>query len=263
MIKTSRWWGILFSLSVAIAILISSVAAQCQNDWGNRKCGSLDRLTIAIRMAEVLYPELKGQELSLQFSEGTGGPPSNVTDVRSLQIVVDKPQWRPRGDREVDSKNDKTPLTGAQNLHIQMPLYLGFNFINFRAAENGEPDLVCRPLQFMNNVASAQMQKARAIINAHPEWTDDQDLEAARKLGLRYGPAHKTDLLQQLPLRVLSSFYGPLQIKNAEFHIAGNNTKKGDFAELRWYIAATPVGTSKMLTIFVEPFHGKIVAISE
>ena len=71
-----RWLG----AALAGVLLLSSLA------WGDDKCGALDRVTIAIHVAEVLYPELKGREFSLQFSDGTGGPLSSPADVRSLLI---------------------------------------------------------------------------------------------------------------------------------------------------------------------------------
>src|SRR5258708_1222679 len=57
---------------------------------GADRCGSLDRAANAIHMAEILYPELKGREFSLQFSEGRTGPLSGPTDANFLVISVDK-----------------------------------------------------------------------------------------------------------------------------------------------------------------------------
>jgi len=103
------------------------------------------------------------------------------------------------------------------------------------------------------------------IVNAHPEWTDEQDLEAARKLGMRFGPEKKAELLRILPLKELSSVYGPLQITEAEFRVTGKKEPESSFADLHWYVTAKHVGAPQklQLQILVEPFHGKIVAITE
>ena len=222
-------------------------------------CGSLDRAVVAIRLAQALYPDLKGKELSLQFSEGTGGPLSSPADVRTLLITVDKPQWRP-------SKGDGEGTTGSQIISlrsgdIELPMYLHFEFIDAK----GGAALLCRPVVFRNDKMGDMMKKARDTINAHPEWTDSQEVEASTKLGMKFGPDKKDALLKLLPLRQLSVFYGPLRIKKATFSVTGNSIKApgASFADLSWSIQVERTGSPRGdLTIFVEPFGGRIVGIT-
>jgi hypothetical protein len=231
---------------------------------GSEKCGSLDRAANAILLAQALYPELKGSELNLQFSEGTGGPLSGPTDARSLLIAVDKPQWHPPG--ETTERLDGAPRSQSGSIEIEFPLYFEFSFAVSIVGKTGDvvgTQLSCRPAKFINHKASKQILDAAGVINAHPEWTDAQDLEAARKLGMRFGPEKKADLLRMLPLKELSSIYGPLQITEASFRVAGMKERESSFADLHWFITAKLVGSQKTLQIMVEPFHGKIVAISE
>jgi hypothetical protein len=61
---------------------------------------------------------------------------------------------------------------------------------------------------------------------------DEQDLEAARKLGMRFGPEKKADLLRILPVKELSSVYGPLQITEASFTVASLKEPGASFADL-------------------------------
>jgi hypothetical protein len=124
-------------------------------------------------------------------------------------------------------------------------------------------ELSCQPLKFMNRVGSKQIHAAAEVINAHPDWTDKEDLEAATKLGMRFGPDKKIDLLRILPLKGLSSVYGPLRITEANFSAAAVKQPGSNFADLHWYVTATRVNASQKLQIMVEPSHGKIVAISE
>ena len=107
------------------------------------------------------------------------------------------------------------------------------------------------------------MHDAWAVINGHPEWTDEQDLEAARKLGMRFGPEKKADLLRSLPLKALSSVYGMLEITQADFKIAGPKKPETSFANLHWFITASLIDTQKRLEIMVEPFHGRIIGINQ
>ncbi len=88
-------------------------------------------------------------------------------------------------------------------------------------------------------------------------------MEAARKLGMRFGPDKKTELLRMLPLKRLSSIYGLLQITKASFRVAGLKEPETSFADLHWFITAKDIGTARGMQIIVEPFHGKIIAISE
>lgn len=256
-----------FPLVFAV-IALSCILALSSTARSTDKCGSLDRVIIAIRLTQTLYPELKGKEFSLQFSEGTGGPLSGPADVRSFHITIDRPQWHPPANeasrRESQSSQD----------NIESPLYFNFSFIDYDSvqANVGKDlgkdlgrDLVCRPLQFLNESGRDQMKEARADINAHPEWTDAQDVEAAKQHGLRFGPDKKAMVLRSIPLGKLSEFYGPLHIKNARFSVAGNSIKEphSSFADLRWYIDAEEVGTPRALQITVESFGGRIDGISE
>jgi hypothetical protein len=244
--------------SACVALFASSVAV------GSDNCGTLDRAANAMHLAEVLYPELKGKELSLQCSEGSG-PLSGPTDVRSLVIAVDKPGWRPPTET---SGHSESPSRDAQNssLEVDLPLYLEFNFVRTIVDNAGKvvgTELSCQPSKFSNTVGGKQIHEAAEAINAHPEWTDAQDVEAAEKLGMRFGPDKKTDLLQVLPLKGLSSVYGPLQITEAKFRIAGLKEPESYFADLHWFVTAKRVGTQKTLQIMVEPFQGKIIGITE
>jgi hypothetical protein len=242
---------------IALILSISSAA------FGSEKCGSLDRVSNAILLAQTLYPELKGSEFSIQFSGGSG-PLSGSTDARSVRLAVDKPESHQPG--EPSERFDGTPRSQNGNLEIELPVYLEFVFTSLIVGKTGDvvgTELSCWPVKFINNKVSKQSHGAAEVINAHPEWTDKEDLEAATKLGMQFGPDKKIDLLRILPLMALSSIYGPLQITEADFRTAGLKQPGSYFADLHWYVTATRVDTSQKLQIMVEPFHGKIVAISK
>ncbi|HZQ18061.1 MAG TPA: hypothetical protein VFA90_05015 [Terriglobales bacterium] len=219
------------------------------------ECGSLDRARNAIGLAELLYPNLKTEEFGLQFSEGTGGRPSSPTDVRSLLIRVDKPQW-------LNAQADARPTSEADTSQLgdfQLPMFLHFDFVDYSSTPRR---LLCRPGQFRNEKAGEKMSKARELINSHPEWTDEQDLEAATKLGMLFGPDKKTLVLQKIPLKELSKIYGPLRIKTISFRIGGDKCEGCSFADLHWKIEAEKAGTAGSLFISLEPFTGKIDSIT-
>jgi hypothetical protein len=253
-----------FGISVrswtAIACLVLSVLSAA---FGSEDCNTLDRVTNAIHLAQILYPELKGKELNLQFSAG-GGLLSGPFDSRSVLITVDKSQWHPPS--KTNEQPGRTSESGIGGTEIDLPIYLEFSFAESIIGKTGDvvgTEVSCQPVKFINNKASQQIREAAEVINAHPEWTDEQDLEAARKLGMRFGPEKKADLLRMLPLKDLSGIYGPLQVTAADFKTATLKEPGASFASLHWFIRAKRRGSEKTLAIMVEPFHGRIISISE
>lgn len=215
--------------SKAALVCVCVVTSVMRVAVGADRCGSLDRAANAIHMAEILYPELKGVEFSLQFSEGMGGPLSGPADVGDFLIAIDMHQWHPPG--EVIHQNGgepQGPVSGADS--IEFPLYLKFGFIKAPVlAKTGTVvgrELSCQPVEFINQVGSKQMHEAWAVINVHP-------------------------------------IYGPLQITASEFTVTGMKEPETSFALLHWLITAERVATQKTLQLMVEPFHGKIIGISQ
>jgi hypothetical protein len=67
-----------------------------------------------------------------------------------------------------------------------------------------------------------------------------------------------------LNCRCISNFdFGPIQITEASFRITGLKQPESSFADLHWYITAKRMASQKTLQIMVEPFHGRIIAMSE
>jgi hypothetical protein len=77
--------------------------------------------------------------------------------------------------------------------------------------------------------------------------------------------SQKLAVLQFIPLKDLGAIYGSLRVNNIEFDIHGNGEKCAgcSLADLHWYIEAKEVNTKRALLTAVEPFGGKILAISE
>lgn len=193
------------SLIVLTCLILSTFGKSFAAD----DCGSLDRVTHAIRLAQILNPELKRGDFNLQFSSGSG-PLTGPTDARSVLISVDKPPSYPG---KTINEPDPEHLSQSETANVGLPLYLEFEFAESVVGKTGYvvgTKISCNPVKFLNRVGTKQIHDAADVINAHPEWTDAQYLEAAKKLGMRFGPDKKTDLLRILPLKELSSMYGPL-----------------------------------------------------
>jgi hypothetical protein len=212
----------------------------------------------AVRLSELFYPDLHGREFSLQFSEGNGGPSSSAADVRSLVIRLDSPQWHPP-----QGKPASTPGASQEGAFRpadrQLPIYLHFDFVDYAAADR---HLLCWPSQFRNDTTTEEMSRTRSLINSHPEWTDEQDLQAAKTQGMRFGPEKKNLVLDRIPLKALGEFYGGLKIKNASFRIGGDKCQGCSFADLHWQIELEKVATPGSVLISIEPFRGEIDGVT-
>jgi hypothetical protein len=224
------------------------------------ECGSLDRLIIAARLVRTVYPELKGKEASITFSQGTGGPDSGPSDARILSITIDRPLLR--NPKEADESDRRATNAPEKSGDLELPLHLSVDFFVWRPSGH---DIVCRPVHFLNNSTSKMLEAAEAAINAHPEWGDAEALAAARQHGLRFGPHEKAALLKLLPLKGLSPFFGTLRVKQADFTVTSEHEKQASyrFAALRWDITAEEVGSLRTLNIVVEPFGARIVGLAE
>jgi hypothetical protein len=247
---------------VTLALTWMSVLLQPAFAAPSDTCGSVDRLIVALRVARILYPELKGKEFGISISHGTGTFASGATEADDLALRIDHENlWHPPD--ETAEEYYAQQIVSTQRHGIEFPLYLYFSFIDTHGPIKPR-HLTCFPLQFRSDVNQGQMKKVQMALNSHPDWSDEEELKAAMQLGLRYGPGDKATILRLLPLDDLSKIYGPLQIKSVRFSLnVGRKCQACSFADPSWNIAVSEVGTSRSLFIVVEPFFGKITSISE
>jgi hypothetical protein len=240
----------------ALAICLLSPAIATAND-----CGSLDRLAIALRFAQALYPELRGMELGVSLSHGSGGFIASPTQADGLQLRLDyKDRWHPP-DETVDHYY-AAQMEAIRNSGLELPLTLYFSFIEMRQPVMPRR-LACRPVELRSDVGEKQMRDVANAIEPHPEWSDAQELEQARKLGLHYGPEDKDAVLQLVPLKELSRLYGPLKIKSAQFFMNGGQKCAGcSFVLPRWEVKVSATHDVRWLSITIEPFFGRITNLS-
>jgi len=248
------------SLLAAVALVTLSGLLQPAMAAPGGGCGSVDRLTVALRFAQILYPELKDKELSISLSDGRGPFVSGPAEADD-QIRVFTPIWLPPG--ETTDQYYGAELQAVRSNGIELPLHLFFDFIE-KSASVKHREFACRPLEFTSDAGYKQKGKARTVIEAHPKWTDAEELEAARKLGSRCGPQDKAALLRLIPLKEHGQFYGPLRIESTRFSMNGGGKCAGcSFVDPSWEITVSESGDTRRLLIIVEPFFGKITSIAE
>jgi hypothetical protein len=245
-------------LAVALVLFLGLLHPPITADDGS--CGSVNRFGAALRFAEVVFPELKGKELDVSLSHGNGGFLNSASEMDDLQLRFDKPTWHPPG--ETNEKLDAMLTETMGKGGIVLPFYLYFSFIEMRQPVLPRR-LACRPVNFTSDAGHEQMRKAQEAIESHPEWSDAQELEEARKLGLRYGPEDKDAVLRLISIKELSQFYGPLKIKSAVFFMNGGGKCAGcSFVLPRWEVKASATRDVRWLSITIEPFFGRITSLS-
>jgi hypothetical protein len=247
-----------FILAVAAALLFLLRPPIAGAD---EACGSAGRLAVSLRFSEALFPELKDRELDVALSEGMGGFFTSASEADGFHLRFDKPTWHPPG--ETNEKSNVVLSGTMEKGGIGLPFYLYFSFIEIHPPSLWPRRLACHPVEFSSDAGHEQMRKAQEAIDPHPEWSDAQELEEARKLGLRYGPEAKDAVLQLIPLKDLSEFYGPLKITTAEFFINGGQKCAGcSFVLPRWEIKLSAPDNVRWLSITVEPFFGRITNLT-
>src|SRR5271156_2461043 len=244
-------------LRAALALVFLSGLPQSAFAVPGVNCGAADRLTVSLRLAQVLFPELKGKEFSVTLSSGSGDFVSGPIDTSDFSIRFDKPIWRPTVNGKPQPDTEQSPATLGGGVDLPFDLYFDFIRANVNARE-----LVCHPLKFTSEVGHQQMEKVRREIDPHPEWSDEEELRVARKLGLRFGPEEKSAVLKKLPLNQLVKLYGPLRIHSASFSMNGGIKCTGcSFVYPRWDITLSGIGTPRWLLIVIEPFFGRVTSM--
>lgn len=247
--------GRVLTLAFGCVLLLCGVAT------GSEKCGSIDRVATALQLVKAVYPEFQQQELDVGV--GNWGNGSTLpTDGRSVLITIAPDSWHPPQWWKEHPEGPPPANTPVVWRDIELPVYLSFDFVKADGTLNYTPR--CRP-SFMHDHLSTGHRATIELVNAHPEWNDEEALAAAKRNGLRFGPEQREKLLAFLPLKALSAVYGPLQIKKAKLRITTEHEKdaKFDFAIFNWELTANEIGTRRRLYISVDPFDGRIWGIQE
>jgi len=212
-------------------------------------CGSLDRVTIALRLITALYPETSGREFDLSFSAGLGDPNVFDTTAANLGVTLKKSS---------DSKRigAPSPSSSPRDNDIELPTYLEFSFVDF---ESDTTRIVCHPVNFRNNTENRSRKEVLALINSHPEWDDAKNIAIAEQHGMKLGPNKRIAVVRSLPLKSLRSIYGPLIVTKATFNLyVGEKCTGCFFTDMHWRIELREPRTPTTMTILVDPFDGRI-----
>jgi hypothetical protein len=113
-------------------------------------------------------------------------------------------------------------------------------------------------------VQTERLNAARKLIEAHPEWSEEQILRTLSEAGALYLPKDKSRFVSSLHFERAERFMGHLDITSVEFGSVVNKEHIGNFALLIWTIKAEakfPDGTRCRYFLAYEPFGGKLIQI--
>ena len=234
----------------------------CGSANGSENCGSIDRVVTALQVVKAIHPEFQREELDVAVGGGNGGPIAGPTDGRTVLITIAPDTWHPPEWWKAHPEGPPPASTPVIWRSVELPLYLSFDFITKSGNLIYKPG--CRP-SFLNAHGSAARRDVVNLVEAHPEWSDEETLAAAKRAGLRFGPDDKAKLLDSLPLRELSVVYGPLRVKRAKLLLTQEHEKDAtfNFGLFWWEITAGELGSKRVLSIWVDPFDGRIFNLHE
>jgi hypothetical protein len=194
----------------------------------------------------VLYPDLKNRGLSLIIEDGTRL--DNPASPTSFDITVLDP-------KVLDPKTGLSVCTSwILSTRFQFPTTpQDARIYSFSA--NGAV------------VGRDELEKLNSLVDAHPEWSDVQVLEALTKAGAEFAPAAKDRFIQALPMAGLELLLGKFRVVSMNFSIRDEEQLKQHLASsmLLWEADLETEkpsrGHRKYYALF-EPFRGRLVSLT-
>lgn len=99
----------------------------------------------------------------------------------------------------------------------------------------------------------------------HPEWNDEEALQALRKTDAKFGPWNRSGLLSKVPIAGLTPLLGKLRLKSAKFHVQFRNEPAEEddvpIPDMLWEVRLERVGSPGSYLLTFEPFEGKLVGL--
>ena len=223
-----------------------------ENEWG-----TFDRLTVIQKFLDAVYPSLRTSEgliiLRSQAFHAAGGAMDEI-DV----IPCDPGSGVAGGYRP----GELPPLLHCTGLYPSGPS-------EFLSAEAGfSTEFPIRYFSAQGSFLGSKGKPAQQEIIGHPEWSEEQRIEALRHSGPRFGPEHKQEFLQIVPIDAIRRFTGcSLQPQTAVLFASREEASPDPpVASFAWRISGQydhPRQRDEKCAAFFEPFDGKLVGITD
>jgi hypothetical protein len=112
---------------------------------------------------------------------------------------------------------------------------------------------------------ATKLAALRKLVELHPEWSNDQAVNALKRQGARFGPDNKKAFVSTLPFDKTERFLGRLTITSVQFNHL-EERREGNFAAstLDWTVSADALfsdGTKAKYVFGFEPYEGKLTLL--
>jgi hypothetical protein len=227
---------------------------------------STDTFSATQSVLKVFYPEVFGHGREVFFFAEHPADLDVWGHLTSIQFTIKNFSADTSSEYAIDGKTGKrihppenvTFLTGVIELTI-----------------HGDLDRLSLAGKLAN---SEQNEALRKLVDAHPQWSDEQAARALKSAGALFGSEDENDLLKSLPLSELENTLGltvvrcdncknyfGLPFRPISFMGWSNSEHRGNFTGFSWDVvmeARSSDGRTRRYDFSFEPFRGELVSIN-
>ncbi len=246
----------LFCFLILLLSLTASFALQAKDkDWG-----PFDRLRVMQKFLDAVYPDLKNSRGLLilrteEFHAATGA-----------MDEIDAIQCHPGSGVPGGSVPGQPPAASMQHcagLYPPDPSY----FLTVQVWFSTKYPI--RSYSAGGSFTEMRSKSVRKEIIDHPEWNEQQRIEALRQANPRFGPDHKKEFLSTVPVEAIRKFTGCyLQSETAALYAWRSDDVPPDppVAAIAWRISGKSHNASRhhdACSAAFEPFEGRLISVMD
>lgn len=202
---------------------------------GAREC---DTVCIAKQLLLALYPDLAGKNAVLKITselvlESQGS--MATFDASVLTALPDKP----------NIGHSKPPQLADQ---LQALFRISPGSLRVLEIQSSGPE-----------VSELKNRKLTELVDSHPEWSDDQAIQALKEAGALFGPDARDLVRDRLPFKRLEPIIGKIRLTSLHFQVRTDSVPP--LAAIGWQadFKARKAGGETRYFLAIEPFGGRPV----
>jgi len=223
-----RFWSALVLAAIAIAAVPLA--------GGGGRAKDCDHVCTAKRLLLALYPDLRGRNAQVR--------------------VAGESPLESEGSMAVFQASVSTPVPDKPGVGRSGPPEMIDQLWGIFMISSG-PTQVLQVQCFGAEVIQEKDKKLTELVDSHPEWTEEQAIQALKEAGASFGPDAKELVQKNLPFERLEPIVGKIHLTSLYFEV--RNSADPPQAMLSWYadFTAEKGGRKKRYYLAIEPFGGR------
>jgi hypothetical protein len=214
-------------------------------------------LTFVHDFLQLFYPELmiKGNMLKLSVNHPTDSSWREISGVYFTVTHTTLPDYRAQVLMPDGQLVPPTIERGGTRVLLDGNMWVPFPQQHGRIVE----------VVALDGIHSEKINALKKLVQANPQWTNEQAVDVLKQQGARFGPDDKEEFLNSLPLEKAEKFLGKLKLVSAEFYPIPDERDEHTSVRFDWHVEAEatfPDGTKGTYNLSFEPFEGKLLMIS-